>query len=88
MSYRAARRISVLERFPRSHRRHSALAGRLHGSASVKLFLPVRKMNCPEIANIPLPPEGLFHNLLFVSMRKTYPMQAYKSRMASGAWAR
>jgi 4-hydroxy-3-polyprenylbenzoate decarboxylase len=48
------------------------------GSASVKLFLPVFKMNFPEIADIALPAEGVFHNLVFVSIKKTYPLQAYK----------
>jgi 4-hydroxy-3-polyprenylbenzoate decarboxylase len=54
------------------------------GSASVKLFLPVLKMNFPEIVDIALPAEGVFHNLLFVSIRKTYPMQAYK--IMHGLW--
>ena len=48
------------------------------GGASVKLFLPIFKMNFPEIVDIALPAEGVFHNLVFVSNRKTYPMQAYK----------
>jgi 4-hydroxy-3-polyprenylbenzoate decarboxylase len=48
------------------------------GSAGVKLFLPVLKLNCPEIVDLALPAEGVFHNLLFVSIRKSYPMQAYK----------
>jgi 4-hydroxy-3-polyprenylbenzoate decarboxylase len=48
------------------------------GSASVRLFLPIFKMNFPEIVDIALPAEGVFHNLVFVSIRKTYPMQAYK----------
>jgi len=48
------------------------------GGASVKLFLPVFKMNFPEIVDIALPAEGVFHNMVFVSIKKTYPMQAYK----------
>jgi 4-hydroxy-3-polyprenylbenzoate decarboxylase len=48
------------------------------GTASVRLFLPVFKMNFPEIADLALPAEGVFHNLVFVSIKKTYPMQAYK----------
>jgi hypothetical protein len=35
-------------------------------------------LNFPEIVDIALPAEGVFHNLVFVSIRKTYPMQAYK----------
>jgi Tachylectin len=34
--------------------------------------------NFPAIAEIPLLAEDVFYNLLFVSVRKTYPMQAYK----------
>lgn len=54
------------------------------GGASVKLFLPVFQMNFPEICDIALPSEGVFHNLVFVSIRKTYPMQAYK--ILHGLW--
>jgi 4-hydroxy-3-polyprenylbenzoate decarboxylase len=54
------------------------------GSASVKLFLPIFKMNFPEIVDIALPAEGVFHNLVFVSIKKTYPMQAYK--VMHGLW--
>jgi 4-hydroxy-3-polyprenylbenzoate decarboxylase len=54
------------------------------GSASVKLFLPVFKMNFPEIVDIALPAEGVFHNLVFVSIKKSYPMQAYK--IMHGLW--
>ncbi len=54
------------------------------GSASVKLFLPILRMNFPEIVDIALPAEGVFHNLVFVSIKKTYPMQAYK--IMHGLW--
>lgn len=54
------------------------------GGASVKLFLPMFRMNFPEIVDIALPAEGVFHNLVFVSIRKTYPMQAYK--IMHGLW--
>jgi 4-hydroxy-3-polyprenylbenzoate decarboxylase len=54
------------------------------GGASVKLFLPVFRMNFPEIVDIALPAEGVFHNLVFVSIRKSYPMQAYK--IMHGLW--
>ena len=54
------------------------------GGASVKLFLPILKMNFPEIVDIALPAEGVFHNLVFVSIKKTYPMQAYK--IMHGLW--
>ena len=54
------------------------------GTASVKLFLPVFRMNFPEIVDLALPAEGVFHNLVFVSIRKTYPMQAFK--IMHGLW--
>jgi 4-hydroxy-3-polyprenylbenzoate decarboxylase len=54
------------------------------GGASVKLFMPVFRMNFPEIVDIALPAEGVFHNLVFVSIKKTYPMQAYK--IMHGLW--
>jgi 4-hydroxy-3-polyprenylbenzoate decarboxylase len=54
------------------------------GTASVKLFLPVLKMNFPELVDLALPAEGVFHNLVFVSIKKTYPMQAYK--IMHGLW--
>jgi 4-hydroxy-3-polyprenylbenzoate decarboxylase len=54
------------------------------GSASVKLFLPIFKMNFPEIVDLALPAEGVFHNLVFVSIKKSYPMQAFK--IMHGLW--
>ena len=54
------------------------------GSASVRLFLPIFQMNFPEIVGMALPAEGVFHNLVFVSIKKTYPMQAYK--VMHGLW--
>src|SRR6202012_4687542 len=54
------------------------------GGASVKLFLPIFKMNFPEIVDIALPAEGVFHNMVFVSIKKSYPMQAYK--IMHGLW--
>lgn len=50
----------------------------------MKLFLPVFKLNFPELVDLALPAEGVFHNLVFVSIRKTYPMQAYK--VMHGLW--
>lgn len=54
------------------------------GTASVSIFLPVFQMNFPEIVDIALPAEGVFHNLVFVSIRKQYPWQAYK--IMHGLW--
>ena len=54
------------------------------GDAVVRIFLPVFKMNFPEIVDMTLPPEGVFHNLVFVSIRKQYPYQAFK--VMHGLW--
>ena len=54
------------------------------GDASVRVFLPVFKMNFPELVDMTLPPEGVFHNLVFVSIRKQYPYQAFK--IMHGLW--
>ena len=54
------------------------------GTASVAIFLPVFQMSFPEIVDIALPAEGVFHNLVFVSIRKQYPWQAYK--IMHGLW--
>lgn len=54
------------------------------GTASVEIFLPVLKMNFPEIVDMALPAEGVFHNLVFVSIRKQYPYHAYK--IMNGLW--
>ena len=54
------------------------------GEASVRVFLPVFRMNFPEIVDLTLPAEGVFHNLVFVSIRKQYPYQAYK--IMHGLW--
>ncbi len=54
------------------------------GTASVRVFLPVFRMNFPEIVDIALPAEGVFHNMVFVSIRKQYAWQAYK--IMHGLW--
>ena len=54
------------------------------GSASVRVFLPVMRMNFPELVDLTLPAEGVFHNLVFVSIRKQYAYQAYK--IMHGLW--
>jgi 4-hydroxy-3-polyprenylbenzoate decarboxylase len=54
------------------------------GDATVRIFLPVFKMNFPELVDMTLPAEGVFHNLVFVSIRKQYPYQAFK--VMHGLW--
>lgn len=48
------------------------------GKATERIFLPLIKSQLPEIVDLNLPLEGVFHNLAFVSIRKRYPMQARK----------
>ena len=48
------------------------------GKAVERIFLPAMKMQIPEIVDINLPVEGVFHNLMLVSIRKSYPGQARK----------
>ena len=55
------------------------------GKAVERIFLPMMKMTIPEIVDINLPPEGVFHNLMIVSIRKGYPGQARK--VMSAIWS-
>jgi 4-hydroxy-3-polyprenylbenzoate decarboxylase len=48
------------------------------GHATERIFLPLLKLTIPEIVDYHMPAEGIFHNLVFVSIRKQYPGQAYK----------
>jgi 4-hydroxy-3-polyprenylbenzoate decarboxylase len=46
--------------------------------ATERIFLPLIKKQLPEVVDINLPLEGVFHNLVFVSIDKRYPGQAKK----------
>lgn len=48
------------------------------GHAVERVFLPVMKMQYPEIVDISMPAEGIFHNLMIVAIRKSYPGHARK----------
>jgi 4-hydroxy-3-polyprenylbenzoate decarboxylase len=48
------------------------------GKATERLFLPLIKKTLPEIVDINLPIEGIFHNLAIVSIEKKYPGHAKK----------
>jgi 4-hydroxy-3-polyprenylbenzoate decarboxylase len=54
------------------------------GHATERIFLPLLKLTIPEIVDLHMPAEGIFHNLVFVSIDKQYPGQAYK--VMSGLW--
>lgn len=48
------------------------------GKATERIFLPLLRMLIPDIVDYSLPMFGAFHNAVFVSIRKEYPMQARK----------
>lgn len=48
------------------------------GGATERIFLPLLRLTTPEVVDYHMPAEGIFHNLVFVSIDKQYPGQAYK----------
>jgi len=48
------------------------------GKAIERIFLPLMRLQLPEIRDISMPAEGIFHNLILVSIRKSYPLHARK----------
>jgi len=48
------------------------------GKAVERIFLPLMKLTIPELVDINMPVEGVFHNLMIVSIKKSYPGQARK----------
>ena len=55
------------------------------GKATERLFLPIMRMIHPEIVDINMPFEGVFHNLVIVSVKKSYPGQVRK--VMYGLWS-
>jgi 4-hydroxy-3-polyprenylbenzoate decarboxylase len=54
------------------------------GKATERLFLPLIQVVLPEVVDINMPAEGVFHNLVLVSVRKDHPGQAQK--VMFGLW--
>lgn len=54
------------------------------GKVTERFFLPLIKKILPEVVDINFPWEGVFHNLVFVSIDKRYPGHAFK--VASALW--
>jgi 4-hydroxy-3-polyprenylbenzoate decarboxylase len=54
------------------------------GKAIERIFLPLMRLQLPEIRDICMPAEGIFHNLMLVAMRKSYPGHARK--VMSAIW--
>ena len=48
------------------------------GKVTERVFLPIIRTILPEVVDINMPAEGVFHNLVIVSIKKEYPGQARK----------
>jgi len=55
------------------------------GKAVERIFLPLFRLTLPEIVDINLPVAAVFHNLMIVSIRKSYAGHARK--VMNGIWA-
>jgi 4-hydroxy-3-polyprenylbenzoate decarboxylase len=55
------------------------------GKAVERIFLPLMKLTIPELVDINMPIEGVFHNLMIVSIKKSYPGQA--RRVMNAIWS-
>jgi len=54
------------------------------GKATERIFLPLLRLQLPEVRDIAMPAEGVVHNLILVSIRKSYPGHARK--VMSAIW--
>ncbi len=54
------------------------------GKSIERIFLPLMRLNLPEVRDICMPAEGIFHNLIIVAIRKSYPGHARK--VMHGIW--
>jgi 4-hydroxy-3-polyprenylbenzoate decarboxylase len=54
------------------------------GKATERLFLPLMRLFLPEIVDVNMPPEGVFHNLVVVAIKKRFPGHARK--VIFGLW--
>ncbi len=52
------------------------------GKAIERMFLPLMRLQLPEVRDIAMPAEGVFHNLILVAIRKSYPGHARKAMHA------
>jgi 4-hydroxy-3-polyprenylbenzoate decarboxylase len=48
------------------------------GHAIERIFLPLMRKQMPEVVDMHMPAEGIFHNLMIVAIRKSYPGHARK----------
>jgi 4-hydroxy-3-polyprenylbenzoate decarboxylase len=54
------------------------------GHATERIFLPLIRLTLPEVTDYHMPAYGIFHNLVFVGIRKQYPGHAWK--VMNGLW--
>jgi len=54
------------------------------GKATERLFLPLMRLFMGEIVDVNMPPEGIFHNLVLVNIKKRFPGHARK--VINGLW--
>jgi 4-hydroxy-3-polyprenylbenzoate decarboxylase len=54
------------------------------GHAIERIFLPLLRLQLPEVTDMHMPAEGIFHNLMLVAIRKSYPGHARK--VMSAIW--
>jgi 4-hydroxy-3-polyprenylbenzoate decarboxylase len=48
------------------------------GKTIERVFLPLMRLQLPEVVDMAMPAEGIFHNLMLISIRKSYPGHARK----------
>ena len=48
------------------------------GHAIERIFLPLMRKQMPEVVDMHMPAEGIFHNLMIIAIRKSYPGHARK----------
>lgn len=56
------------------------------GKATERIFLPLVRLEFPEIKDMNLPMEGVFHNCALISIKKSYPGHAKK--IIHGLWGK
>jgi 4-hydroxy-3-polyprenylbenzoate decarboxylase len=54
------------------------------GHAIERIFLPLLRLQLPEVVDMHMPAAGIFHNLMLVAIRKSYPGHARK--VMSAIW--
>lgn len=54
------------------------------GKTSERIFLPLMRLQLPEIVDMNMPLEAVFHNCVIISINKRFPMQA--RRLMSALW--